>query len=116
MSVKSSEISFRSFKFRHPSLIAGLCLGAVIFILYSVAFGHNFLFDEESIILKNPFIKKITLIPDLLQHGYFYDGRPVLDWKLYYRPLASLTFLLDYQFWKVNPLGYNLTNTILHLV
>ena len=87
----------------------------MIFVLYSVAFGHNFLFDEENIILRNPLIRSLSLVPQLFTHGYFFfEGRPVTDWAQYYRPLTSLTFALDYQFWKLNPLGYNLTNTFLH--
>ena len=88
---------------------------AVVFSLYSVSIGHNFLFDEESIILDNPTIKDLSLIPQLFQKSYFFvQGRTQDLWVLRYRPAASLSFALDYYFWKGNPFGYNLTNTLLH--
>jgi len=32
----------------------------------------------------------------------------------YYRPVVGVTFLLDFLIWRWNPLGYHLTNVILH--
>jgi len=88
---------------------------AAVFSLYSVSIGHDFLFDEESIILNNPTIKDLSLIPQLFQKSYFFvQGRTQDLWVLRYRPVASLTFALDYYFWKGDPFGYNLTNTLLH--
>ena len=33
----------------------------------------------------------------------------------FYRPLGQLTFAVDYRIWGLRPLGYHLTNTLLHL-
>jgi len=102
-------------KFTRPVFIASFALAAVVFILYSVSLGHNFLFDEENLIIWNPYIKHLSLIPELFKRGFFYfQGRTTPLWTEYYRPLTSITFALDYHFWKGNPLGYNLTNVVLH--
>src|SRR3989338_6069257 len=98
----------------HPFFVFSLAICAAILILYSVAFGHNFLFDEESIILKNPFIRSFSSIPELFKQPYFYEGIKEVPWNRYYRPLTTTTFMLDYYFWGLNPLGYNLTNALLH--
>ncbi len=101
--------------FHHPLLVGSFVISAAVFILYSVALGHNFLFDEENIILRNPLIRNLGRLQDFFGHGYFYfEGRPLTDWAQYYRPLTSLTFAVDYRFWKLDPFGYNLTNTFLH--
>lgn len=34
--------------------------------------------------------------------------------ELIYRPLVSLSFAADYAVWGLNPLGYHITNTVLH--
>ena len=34
----------------------------------------------------------------------------------HYQPLTILSYVLNYQFFKLNPLGYHLTNLILHLL
>ncbi len=48
--------------------------------------------------------------------GYFY--LPATDLPIrpdgFYRPLFSLSFALDYAVWGTNPLGYTLTNVLLH--
>jgi tetratricopeptide (TPR) repeat protein len=103
--------------FDHPFFLGCLLIAAAVFILYSFSFGHNFLFDEENIILKNPFLADWRLIPELLRHGYFYFDDPASGgFGQYYRPLTSLTFFLDRQIWGLDPLGYNLTNTFLHIL
>ncbi len=103
-------------KNRYPFWALALLLAGVILALYSVSLGHNFFFDEENIILNNPTIRSFHQIPEIFKHGYFYfKGRAAPQWDEYYRPLTSLTFMLDYHFWKANPLGYNLTNLFLHI-
>ena len=94
--------------------MGSLLICVSIFLLYSAAFGHNFLFDEESIILKNPLIRDLSQVIEIFKQPYFYEGLPDISWNQYYRPLTTLTFALDYHFWNVNPLGFNLTNTLLH--
>ena len=101
---------------RIPVWIVYFLLSAVIVILYSVSLGHNFLFDEESIILKNPLIRDFSRAAEIFRHGYFYTGLPEASWKDYYRPVTLLTFMFDFRFWGINPLGYNLTNMFLHVL
>ena len=97
-----------------PSFRAPLLLCGILFILYFISLGHPFLFDEQVIIVQNPLIKDLRLVPQLFGQSYFYfDGRIEL-WNQYYRPLTAATFAIDYSFWKLNSLGYNLTNLFLH--
>lgn len=62
-----------------------------------------------------------------LQNGFVYDDRFFLlmdqslrHWSmlpsqfLSVRPIKSLTLMIDYQLWGLNPMGYHLTNIILH--
>jgi tetratricopeptide (TPR) repeat protein len=101
-------------KFKHPVFVGCIVIAGLLACLYSVSLGHNFLFDEESIILENPLLRDLSQLPQLFRYGYFYreDVTEGL-WMQYYRPLTSATFLFDYAFWKLNPLGYNLTNLAL---
>ncbi|MBI4431899.1 MAG: tetratricopeptide repeat protein [Candidatus Omnitrophica bacterium] len=101
---------------RYPRFMATLCLTAVIFCLYSISLGHNFLFDEDNIILLNPILRSPAYIWQILSGGFFQPpiGTEAM-WHSYYRPLTLLSFAVDFWIWKVNPLGYNLTNTFLHM-
>jgi hypothetical protein len=59
---------------------------------------------------------RITLLADvrtILTEPLMY-GTPYVDIALFYRPVANLTFALDYWLWGLNPFGYHLTNVLLH--
>lgn len=99
-----------------PRWLPFFLLASAAILLYSGSLGHNFLFDEESIVLKNPLLRSFSKIPDIFNHGYFYTGLPKASWNDYYRPLTLLTFTADYHFWGINPLGYNITNVFLHIL
>ncbi len=104
-------------KNRYPFWALALLLITIVSLLYSVSLGHNFYFDEENIILKNPTIRSFKLIPEIFKHGYFYfHGQGAANWNEYYRPFTSITYTVDYFFWGVNPMGYNLTNLFFHLL
>ncbi len=97
--------------------LARVLLIVVLVMLYSVSVGHNFLFDEENIILRNPYLKSLSNIPQIFQTGFFYLGgggpSPFLE---YYRPLSVLSFMVDYHFWQGDPFGYNLTSVLIHIL
>ncbi len=106
-----------AFHLHYPRVTAIFVLTILIFCLYSVSLGHNFLFDEDNIILLNPLLRDLSNFPKLFQVGFFQrfaPGSSVL-WNDYYRPLTLVSFALDWQIWGSNPLGYNLVNTALHL-
>ncbi len=44
------------------------------------------------------------------------DGTAFVNVALFYRPLASMSYALDYVIWGLNPFGYHLTNLILHVL
>ncbi|OIO37946.1 MAG: hypothetical protein AUJ72_03515 [Candidatus Omnitrophica bacterium CG1_02_46_14] len=111
--ISEGPIGFFSFRLHYPFLTGSFVLSIVIYLLYSVAFGHNFFFDEENIILKNPLIRDLSQFAEIFKQPYFYEGLPKIFWQQYYRPLTTLTFAVDYRLWNVNPFGYNLTNTLL---
>lgn len=43
------------------------------------------------------------------------DRTAVTETLLYYRPVSALSYSLDYAIWKLTPVGYHLTNLILHI-
>lgn len=59
------------------------------------------------------------------QYVYSNPGIRIFDWQFLYEsfttsymgwwmPLTWISFALDYQLWELNPLGYHLTNILLH--
>ena len=56
------------------------------------------------VIVGNRLIRDINHLP-----GFFTE--PTYS---FYRPLRSISYLLDYRYWKLNPVGFHLTNILLH--
>lgn len=43
-------------------------------------------------------------------------GSDFVDSALFYRPVASLSYAVDYAIWGLTPFGYHLTNLVLHAI
>lgn len=81
-------------------------------IIYANSFSNSFVWDDEILIVQNGYIKSFKYIPKIFSVDIY-------RWTTqsnFYRPLFSLSLMLDYSLWKLNPLGYHLTNFILHLL
>jgi Flp pilus assembly protein TadD len=82
-----------------------VCIATVI--VYANALRAGFVWDDVNIILNNPLIKKLAELPALLTS-------PLLPATEYYRPVQGVTFLLDYHLFGTSPVGFHLTNVVIH--
>jgi tetratricopeptide (TPR) repeat protein len=95
-------------RFSPSDLIAPLLVALATFLVFSGALRHEFLnWDDPTNFLLN-------------QH-YRGLGGAQIRWMFtsslrlgHYMPLTWLTLGLDYSLWGMNPLGYHLTNVVLH--
>ena len=83
-----------------PQYIPHILILLIPFLLYLPSLGNGFVWDDWSIIFNE--------LKNLQGLSIYKPG------GIYYRPVTTLTFLLDQMIWKSNPLGYHLTNIILH--
>lgn len=89
-------------------------LPLIIFVsalLYINSLSNTFVYDDVYIVTENYLIKSLENLPKLFQKDYL-----LLSGELSYRPIVTLTYFIDYAIWQLNPLGYHLTNIILHTV
>ncbi len=90
----------------------------VLFIVCAIAitFGntlsYGFVWDDHFLIGDSYFVRHWSAIPKIFT-SHFWAGHA--DWKMYYRPLINVTYLVDYQIWQLRPLGYHLTNVLVHI-
>jgi tetratricopeptide (TPR) repeat protein len=69
----------------------------------------NFIWDDEALILENPFIKSFSnFFKIFLSHLTVYSDR-------FYRPIQSISNMLDFSLYKFNYRGYHFTNILLHI-
>jgi len=96
-------------KYVNILVLITIILAAVIPYLNSI---HNpFIWDEEVMIAGNPIIKDWKYLPDVFKTSIF--GGPISSGG-FYRPVYTLSFMLDYSLWQFNTTGYHLFNILLH--
>lgn len=92
------------------SYYPGLLFFAV-FINYSNTLFNSFAWDDRAFILSNPFIMDLRNLRLFFSREYVNLSPEFIDLQ---RPLMTVSLMLDYYIWKLNPFGYHLTNLILH--
>jgi len=98
---------------RQPRLekILPLIIILISILLYLNTLPNTFVYDDAYVITENYFIKSLGNLPKLFTKDYL-----PLSGELSYRPVVTLTYFFDYAIWRQNPLGYHLTNVILHTI
>jgi tetratricopeptide (TPR) repeat protein len=95
---------------RLGSRAACLLLILFCFAVHEPALHGLFIWDDQTLIVRNPLIKSPLLLAENFRHFLFADG-----FSSHYRPIQSISFLLDYLVWKNDTVGFHLTNVLLHL-
>ncbi len=96
--------------------LACAALVVLAIVPYLNTFSNPFMWDDIIQIPENPSIrygwKSVVMAFDLTNWGIAAD---IISTKLFYRPFHSILSTIDYSMWGLNPLGYHITNTLLHL-
>lgn len=83
---------------------------AIGVICYANSFSNPFIWDDQNLVVDNPYIKDIRLIKNIFTKDLAYGTQ----FSNFYRPLQSLSFELDYYIWGLNPFGFHLSNFLFH--
>jgi protein O-mannosyl-transferase len=91
-----------------PFLLTALSI--LCFAAYCSVLGASFSsLDDQFSIVDNQKLRDVRNIGSIFQSSFFSDAS-------YYRPFVYLTYLLEYQFFKLNPFFYYLDNILLHVL
>ncbi|MCB9813292.1 MAG: tetratricopeptide repeat protein [Pseudomonadales bacterium] len=82
------------------------------FITYLSSLNNKFVWDDEQFIYNNAYVKNFEIGKIFTENTIAGAG----EISSYYRPLTTLSFAMDYQLWELNPLGFHITNTFLHIL
>jgi hypothetical protein len=87
-----------------------LSIICIAFILYANALGHGFIFswDDFDYVLNNKDIRGFTLTNLKAVFTKYYVGN--------YAPVHLLSYMIDFQLWGLDPVGYHAANILLHAV
>ena len=86
-----------------------IILFVITIIVFCNTLGNAFVYDDSATIVNNTFIKNWKNFHSVFSFNYF-----ILSGELSYRPVVTLTYFIDYSLWCLNPLGFHLTNILLH--
>ncbi|MCX6354760.1 MAG: tetratricopeptide repeat protein [Candidatus Aureabacteria bacterium] len=95
---------------RARAIIIFASLSLLIFLAFGPALRTPFIWDDEDLILNNPLFSQATGFLKALAPSYWQQSAFPED----YRPFEMWSYMLDHEFWGKNPLGYHLTNLLLH--
>jgi tetratricopeptide (TPR) repeat protein len=76
--------------------------------IYLNTLGHDFAWDDTSLIAENREYFEDVDLNQMFQKPYFEVP--------YYRPFLMASFFLDYCIWGLNPYGFHLSNVVLHVL
>jgi hypothetical protein len=89
--------------------LPALMSSVICLLLYLRVLRFDFInFDDPEYVLNNPVIQHLSL--DSLSQAFIHSH---VGWWM---PLTWLSLAIDYHFWELNPIGYHLTNILLHSV
>lgn len=94
-------------RIRHYALI----LFIIGLITYIPSWNNQFVWDDEQFIYKNEQVLSFNVAAIFSSSTTSGAGIE----SNYFRPLTSLTFAIDNAIWGLQPFGFHLTNTALHL-
>jgi len=88
-----------------------------VFLIYSNTFQSSWHFDDKPNIVNNYHLHLKDLRPKSLIQTFFTNpGNPWETGNKMYRPVACLTFALNWYFGKDNVVGYHIVNIIIHIL
>jgi len=83
---------------------------ALTIMVYVNSLSGGFVWDDSDLIADNvEYFENISNLQSIFLKPHFAETP-------YYRPLLWCSFFLDYHFWGINPLGFHITNLLLHLL
>src|SRR4030042_3013847 len=92
------------------SIILIIVLG---FITYTNSLHGQFIWDDDALVKGNLYIKDWSYLGNIFSEDI---GAGAQGKYSFYRPLLAISYMVDYSLWKLDVLGYHLTNIILHIL
>jgi tetratricopeptide (TPR) repeat protein len=96
---------------------AFVCLAVLILLIYANTFDASWQLDDKPNIIENHFLHIEDLRPESLISTFFTQPKnPRETGNKLHRPIANLTFALNWYFGKDDVTGYHAVNMVIHLL
>ena len=81
--------------------------------VYFTSLSGEFIWDDIHFISDNTYLRSPSYLPLILTGDVAAGSDEVYN---YYRPLTTVTYLFDFSFWQLNPVGYHISGILLHIL
>src|SRR4030043_905417 len=88
-------------------------LAVIVIGLYWKTFSYDFIWDDEIFFKHNLLFIEHQPLTSALKYSYFSEQLGVQGQAHYYRPLLTLSFLLENELWGIKNITLRLTNLLL---
>jgi len=89
----------------------------ISFLVYLNALRNGFVWDDMVLIADNEGINKWGGFWENFVRDFFDTTDDTIEFKYgYYRPIISLSYMIDYTLWGLKPWGFHLSNIIFHII
>jgi tetratricopeptide (TPR) repeat protein len=92
----------------NKTLIISFAIVMLACILYFNSLGNQFTNWDDGMIYQNSTIRNLNWAT--VQKIFAYEKANT------YQPIRMLSYAVDYKFWKLNPLGYHITNILFYIL
>lgn len=96
--------------FKHKNKLLPAALLLAVLAAFGATLDLGFIWDDHQFIEANPYIKSWTA--GNFRHAFLSD--PFNQALNYYRPFQTISNMLDFSLWRLDPFGYHLTNLLFH--
>jgi len=79
-------------------------------LVFGNSLANDFAYDDEFVVEDRELVHDLSNVPRLLTAEYW----PESYHSGLYRPVTLLSFAVDWKFWSGRPVGFHLTNVLLH--
>ncbi|MCC6160394.1 MAG: tetratricopeptide repeat protein [Deltaproteobacteria bacterium] len=82
---------------------------------YANSLKGQFVWDDLNLIVLDHQIRSFSFIKDVFTRDFFGFQDNARKYG-YYRPLITISYMVDYKLWKLDPAGYHATNVLTHII
>lgn len=90
-----------------------MAVGVLAGLIYLNSLEGEFVWDDRPLILQSPSVMSFDDLGEVFAGDFFSHSQIPLPYG-YYRPLTTLSYVLDWALWDDSPFGFHLTNVLLH--
>ena len=91
-------------------------MAALVLVSFGVSLSGEFVWDDRPLIAENGLVKDPSRALEIVSKSFWETDDRHDRFRAFFRPAVGLTYALDHGVWGDNPIGYRLTNLLIHFL